>query len=127
MLLMVFLWKIAFLKLGEEKFQKKKINIVLLVGELLSGWVFISASAFTLLPKVVLVEVWRKSDLTINIWKGRSVLIAFQIIVDVLWYYMSDSFLKVSCSVESETMLRDFSYSVPLKSSGLPSNLDGTS
>lgn len=126
MLLMVFLWKIAFLKLGEEKFQKK-INIVLLVGELLSGWVFISASAFTLLPKVVLVEVWRKSDLTINIWKGRSVLIAFQIIVDVLWYYMSDSFLKVSCSVESETMLRDFSYSVPLKSSGLPSNLDGTS
>lgn len=107
MLLMVFLWKIAFLKLGEEKFQKK-INIVLLVGELLSGWVFISASAFTLLPKVVLVEVWRKSDLTINIWKGRSVLIAFQIIVDVLWYYMSDSFLKVSCSVESETMSVSF-------------------
>ena len=64
--------------------------------------------------------------------KGRGVLIGFlkNCVCSSLIIYQnspSDSFLKVSCNVESETMPVDFWCTVTLKSFGLESSLQKNS
>lgn len=78
------------------------------------SWVFIVASAFDLLSYVVLSEGY-KENLAIQryvVRKGRSILQAFWIMVDILFlllnpHWMNSCFFKFNCSVELESYINE--------------------
>lgn len=87
------------------------------------SWIFISASAFNLLPCIALVEVYeeKQASHTYTVGKGRSILI---VLLGNFGYSSSktinqkstpESFWKVSCNVDSEIVSMNFSYSVSVK------------
>lgn len=91
-----------------------------------NSWILIFASSFSMLPYVVLVEIYEENPVSCRyrIGKRWNILIPFS---DILfWYtprlYKQWFFSRVNCNVESECISMSFLHS--LKSTGLRCILD---
>lgn len=104
------------------------LHVFLLSGLLEESYIFIVISILSLLQYVVLVELSEENPASHRYVtrKGRSILTNLFRSLLIFFFDTTSEFDKVSCIVESKTILMTFSYSDTLKSVGMSYTLIGS-